>query len=103
MQSITLTMLIVVAYAIVAGFLMTWAASNSQSYIAHRVHLAISRIGYFVAFYLASLLPFLNGTFQPVIENQPIAVIGIIGGMIFAYYVPQLQLGWHRRLRSTKS
>ena len=103
MQSVTLTMLLVVAYFAVVGFLMTWAASNSQSYRAHRIHLAIARVGHFVAFYLASLLPFLNGTFQPVIENQPVVVIGLVGGMIFAYYVPRLQLGWHRRLRSTKS
>ena len=103
MQSITITMLIVVAYFSVVGFLMTWAAGNSQTYRAFRINQAVSRIGYFLAVFLASLLPFLNGTFQPVIENQPIVVIGLVGGLVIAYYVPRFQLGWHSRRGSTRS
>ncbi len=102
MQDSTISLLLVVAIFATIGFLMAWAASNSRSFTMLRIHRGVSRFGYFLASFLASLLPFVNGTLQPSHANEPFVAVGLIGSMIIAYYATRTQIQWHAKRRSTE-
>ncbi len=98
----TITMLLVATVFAAIGFLMAWAASNSRSYMMFRIHRGVSRFGYFLASFLASLLPFGLGLLQPNHATEPVVAVGLIGSMIIAYYATRAQIRWHEQRRSTE-
>lgn len=101
MQEATISVLLIAAICLTAGVLMAWAASNSRHYLAFRIHRGISRLGYFLASYLLTLVPFAAGYLEPSHANEPIIVIGIIGSLIVSYYATRAQIRWHENRRSS--
>lgn len=102
MQSSTISVLLVVALFAAFGALMAWAASTSRHYLVFKVTRSLSRFGYFLASFLASLLPFLTGLLQPTHANEPFVAVGLIGSMIIAYYATRTQIQWHEARRSSE-
>lgn len=101
MQNATISVLLIAALLAIAGALMAWAASNSRHYLAFKIHRGISRLGYFLASFLVTLLPFVTGYIEPSHAYEPIVAIGFIGSMIVAYYATQAQIRWHENRRQS--
>ncbi len=100
MQTPTISVLLVIALFAAFGALMAWAAGTSRHYLVFKVTRGLSRFGYFLASFLASLLPFLTGLIEPNHASEPLVAIGLIGSMIIAFYATQAQVRWHENRRS---
>jgi hypothetical protein len=102
MQTPTISVLLVIALFAAFGALLALAASKSSHYLVFKVTRGLSRFGYFLASFLASLLPFLTGLLQPTHATEPVVAVGLIGSMIIAYYATRAQIQWHEARRSSE-
>ena len=102
MQTATISTLLVIALFAGFGALMAWAASRSSHYLVFKATRGLSRFGYFLASFLASLLPFVTGLLQPTHATEPVVAVGFIGSMIVAYYATRAQIQWHETRQSSE-